>query len=418
MENESIYIPENPSLAVKLLTHAGFEAGIVGGCTRDALLNTLPNDWDIATKAAPEEIKSIFKDYRTFDIGIKHGTVTVLINSEKIEITTYRIDGEYSDGRRPDEVYFTGSLKEDLRRRDFTINAIFYNDHIGFVDPFKGKEDIKNKIIRCVGDPHKRFQEDALRILRGIRFSSQLGFLVEDETKKAMFKNKDLLRNVSKERISSEFIKLLKGKGAASVLNEFREIFDFIIPELKNLEKNIWSHTISAMNTADDIILKLALLFQHIGEDEEASAKIAETVFKNIKITNAEGIKSSDVKDILELIRFQNMRIEENEKEVIKAISLLHGGKKQFERLLEIKKIHGKKTFEIEKVFSEVANKKICTTIKDLDINGNDLIKIGFKPGKTLGETLNLLLNKVLEKELQNDKNILIKEAIKLRDMK
>ena len=204
-------LPEFVKKALIRTNEAGEEAFIVGGCVRDILMGKTPHDWDITTSAKPEKTKEIFSSFKTVDTGLKHGTVLVLIDGEPLEITTYRIDGEYTDCRHPDSVSFTSDIENDLSRRDFTVNAMAYNDEKGLVDLFGGEDDIRNKIIRCVGDADKRFNEDALRIMRALRFSSTLGFTIESETKKAILKNRELLNNVAKERISTELLKLLCG---------------------------------------------------------------------------------------------------------------------------------------------------------------------------------------------------------------
>lgn len=444
-----INIPKNPALAVKMLIDSGFEAGVVGGCTRDAIMGNTPHDWDICTSATPQEIQAVFQDFKQLDIGLKHGTVVIIIDSEEIEITTYRIDGVYSDGRRPDNVSFTKNLVEDLSRRDYTQNAIFFNESVGIVDPFNGVSDIQDKIIRCVGNADKRLQEDALRILRGIRFASNLGFNVEESTKIAMFKNKDLLKNVSQERITTELIKMLQGKNVMNILDEFQEIISCIIPEINEIigfEQNnpyhvydVWKHTLIAVNNVDVLILKLALLFHDIAKpncysiDEQGmghfyghadeSAKIAYEIFKRMKITNAEAIDKNDINDVIELIRYHDSIIEPTKKSIRKMLSKLNGSKVQFERLLSVKKAdilaqapdksvnRLKEIKTIEEIFNEVVTENPCTTLKDLDINGKDLIALGIPSGKKIGEILNLLLKDVLNENLQNEKKALLKKV-------
>ena len=356
-----INVPKNPALAVKMLVEAGFEAGVVGGCNRDAIMGEIPHDWDICTSAIPDEIQGVFKGFRQLTMGLKHGTVVIIIEGEDIEITTYRVDGEYSDGRRPDNVAFTRSLVEDLSRRDYTQNAIFYNDFKGIVDPFNGVADIKNKVIRSVGNADKRLKEDALRILRGIRFASKLGFEVEEATKTAMFTNKELLKNVSIERITVEFIKTLQGKNAMNILDEFQEIIGYIIPETKAMmgfEQNnpyhiydVWKHTLVATHEASDLVLKLTMFFHDIAKpscytiDEKGighfyghgdiSARIASEIFKRMKMTNAEGINGTDLKDVIELIKYHDIMIEPRKKSVRKILSKLDGNKVQFQRFFQ-----------------------------------------------------------------------------------
>lgn len=444
--NIKINVPKNPALAVRMLVEAGFEAGVVGGCNRDAIMGETPHDWDLCTSAMPNEIQVVFKEFRQLTMGLKHGTVVIIIEGEGIEITTYRVDGEYSDGRRPDNVIFTRSLVEDLSRRDYTQNAIFYNDFKGIVDPFNGVVDIKNKVIRCVGNADKRLKEDALRILRGIRFASILGFEVEEDTKIAMFTNKKLLRNISIERITVEFIKMLQGKNAINILNEFKEIIGFIIPETKAMmgfEQNnpyhiydVWKHTIVATNQASDLVLKLTMFFHDIAKpscytfDEKGighfyghgdiSSEITAKIFKRMKMTNAEGINGTDLKDIIELIKYHDIRIEPRKKSVRKLLSKLEGNELQFQRLLSVKRADAlaqapdklenslKEIHTIELIFNEVVSEKCCTTLKDLDINGKDLIHLGIPPGKEVGIILNRLLEDVIDEKLPNEKSELL----------
>lgn len=442
--NLKINPPKNAALAVKMLLDSGFEAGFVGGCIRDALMDKTPNDWDICTCATPYEIQEVFKDFKKLTIGLKHGTIVVIIDKEEIEITTYRIDGTYSDGRRPDKVCFTRNLLEDLKRRDYTQNAIFFNESQGIVDPFNGISDIKNKTIRAVGEPNKRLQEDALRILRGLRFSSTLGFNIEKYTKEAMFKNKELLKNISQERITVEFIKLIQGKNIENVLKEFKDIIAYIIPEMQTLidfskTYDLWTPTIISVNNSKDLILRLTMFFHNIGkpycyskdkegniifhDSELKSCHIASTIFKRMKITNAENINKNDLKDIIELIKYHNIVIEPNKNSIKKILYKLKGSKLQSQRLLQIKRINilsenlnnSKdllKTFDtIEKIFYELLKENPCVTLKALAINGKDLISLGVSPGIKIGEILNELLKDVVTEVLPNDKSSLIKAA-------
>ena len=225
-------IPQNANLIIHRLQNAGFEAFAVGGCVRDSLLGLTPHDWDICTSAKPEQIKACFEDFNTIDIGIKHGTVAIIVDKEPFEVTTYRVDGEYRDNRHPESVTFTSNLREDLARRDFTVNAIAYNEEYGIADFYGGESDLKNRLIRCVGNPDERFREDALRILRALRFASCYRFSIENETAAAIHRNSGLLNNIASERIQSELVRLLCGDGAEDILNEFRDVFAVFIPEL------------------------------------------------------------------------------------------------------------------------------------------------------------------------------------------
>jgi tRNA nucleotidyltransferase (CCA-adding enzyme) len=362
--NFNINIPKNPALAIRMLMNSGFEAGVVGGCTRDALIGEIPHDWDICTSATPDEIQEVFKDFKLLLMGLKHGTIVVIIEKEEIEITTYRIDGEYSDGRRPDDVCFTRNLIEDLSRRDYTQNAIFFNETQGIIDPFNGISDIQHKILRCVGTANIRLKEDALRIIRGLRFASKLGFQIEESTKLAMFNNKELLSKVSQERITVEFVKLLQGENAMTILDEFQEIIAYIIPETKAMMGfqqhnpyhcyDVWKHTLVALSNCNNLTEKLTMFFHDIGKPScftlddsgighfykhpQVSFELTAKIFKRMKFTTAEGINSNDLKDVLELIKYHDYPIEPKKKTIKKVLSKLNGNLDQFQRLLSVKK--------------------------------------------------------------------------------
>lgn len=404
--NIKIIIPKVPALAVNMLISGGFEAGVVGGCTRDAILGIKPNDWDVCTSATPKEIQEVFKDYRQLDVGIKHGTITIIFDKEAIEITTYRIDGTYADGRRPDNVIFTKNLVEDLRRRDYTINAIFYNDKTGIIDPFFGITDIKNKLIRCVGNPELRLKEDSLRILRGIRFSSCLGFKIEENTRKAIFKYKQLLNKVSIERVTSEFVKTINGKFAGNIICEYKEIFNFILPEAELALKNCITITQNIKST-DDLIIKMAVFFYYISK----TSNVAE-IFKRIKITSADYLTPDDSKDILELIRYSDLRIRTNKIEIKKLLSKFNGNILLFEKFIEFKKIidnYSDEDFKkIKFYYVQIIQNNECITLKNLAVNGEDLIAIGIKPGKELGLILNKIFDYVINEKLPNNKKDII----------
>lgn len=270
-------MPKNVDIAINLLQSAGFEAYAVGGCVRDSLLGKTPNDWDITTSAKPENMKSVFADFHCIDTGIKHGTVTVVIDGEPLEITTFRLDGEYEDNRHPKSVTFTSDLGADLGRRDFTVNAMAYSKMTGTVDLFGGQNDLKNGIIRCVGDPDRRFNEDALRILRALRFASALDFEIEEKTAQSLLKNRALLGNISEERIAKELLKLVCGKGAKRILTDFAPVLFEILPELQPMYKNshdnphhcydIYEHTLIAVESIDpEPTLRFAMLLHDCGK--------------------------------------------------------------------------------------------------------------------------------------------------------
>lgn len=438
----NIFIPSKITSVLNMFNSAGFEAYAVGGCVRDALLGKGPHDWDITTSAAPKEIQEVFKEYQQIDTGFKHGTVMVVIGKEVIEITTYRIDGEYTDGRRPDNVTFTKDITEDLARRDFTINACAISE-TSLVDPFGGQEDIRNKIIRCVGNPTQRFNEDALRILRGIRFASVLDFKVEENTRTAMLECRELLKYVSQERITTEFCKLLTGVNVHATLYEFKDILAYIIPEIKEMIgfeqhnpyhiHDVYGHSIKAVGSIEsNIILRAAMFFHDIAKpaclskDEngvghfyghpELSAQMTGNILSRMKFSNA------DIRSITELIEYHDAVIELSSKSIKKYLNKL--GEVQFRNLLKVKRadilaqnpefsLEGLgKLIIIEQILDEVLSQSTCFTLHDLAINGDDLILLGIPQGKQIGVILNKLLELVLNEELENDKKVLMGRLI------
>lgn len=441
MYPKNIVIPSYIKLALDRLNAAGHEAYIVGGCVRDSLMGKKPYDWDITTSATPKEIQEVFNGYSQIDTGLKHGTVMVVIDKHLVEITTYRIDQGYSDGRRPDRVVFTKDIIEDLARRDFTINACAMKDG-EVIDPFGGQDDIKKRLIRCVGNPIERFTEDALRILRGIRFASVLGFRVEENTKKAMIECKHLLRNISQERITDEFCKTLLGIQVYDTLMEFKDIIAFIVPEVEAIigfEQNnkyhiydVYKHTLKAVEAIDnDIILRTAMFFHDIAKPAslsldknvvahfyghgEMSAHKARKVLRRMRFSNR------DIHDIAELIKYHSMEIGLTSKSVKRLVAKL--GETQLKRLLKVKRADAlaknpsflKEKLDaletIEKILEDIIEQGACTTLRDLAINGNDLIELGIPRGKQIGIILNELLDMVIKEELENDRETLIQKV-------
>ena len=273
-----IKLPKSVELILSKLNNCGYEAYIVGGCVRDSIIGTTPHDWDICTSALPEQVMEVFEGYKIIPTGLKHGTVTIIIDDAQYEVTTYRIDGKYEDNRHPKEVSFTSDLKEDLSRRDFTINAMAYNPSIGLVDYFGGKKDIRKKLIKCVGNPDERFNEDALRIMRTLRFASTYGFVITEETSSAVHCNVALLNNIAKERINTELCKLLCGEGVLEILLNYNDVISTIIPELKPCigfnqnnryhQYTVYDHIAHAVSnyTGEDMVVKVALLLHDIGK--------------------------------------------------------------------------------------------------------------------------------------------------------
>ncbi len=443
MKELKIDPPKSIKEALEILEGAGYEAYLVGGCIRDYYLGKEPEDWDIATSATPEEIKKVFAGYGQVESGIKHGTLMVIIRGQLIEITTFRIDMDYSDGRRPDEVYFTRDILEDLGRRDFTMNAMAFSLRGGkLIDPFGGRGDMERKQIRSVGDPMERFTEDALRILRGIRFASSLGFQVEEKTRLAMMDCKHLLARISWERIREEFVQTLLGKNPARILMDFVDVITFLLPEVEPMVEfdqrtpyhiyNVYEHSLRALEAAPkDAIYRIVMFFHDIGKPAsfsmddkrvghfyghaDVSAEITSKILRRMRFSNR------DIGIITELVRFHHREIGINEKSIKKLLGRL--GEEQFRRLLEIKRadtmaknpiyIHEKleELNKIEKILDKVLIERPCITLGDLAIDGNDLKTIGIPQGKDIGAVLDRLLNMVLDGELENHRDILLKHA-------
>ena len=419
-----IKLPEKVSHILETLHHAGYEAYAVGGCVRDSLMGRVPDDWDITTSAKPEETKKLFD--RTIDTGIEHGTVTVMIDHEGFEVTTYRIDGEYTDSRHPKEVSFTSNLVEDLKRRDFTINAMAYNEKDGLVDEFDGIKDMKEKKIRCVGNPEERFAEDALRIMRAVRFAAQLGFQIEKETSDAIKKLAPSLRAISAERIQTELVKLLVSQNpqlicrivelgiAKTILPELDEtLSDFT--SVKEEEKEKTQERFEALKLyPNDKSIRLAAVFQILGKDAQDSAEKTKKLLKRLKFDNDTMNKTTH------LIQFKDMEIPLNKAAVKKAI--YKTGEEIFPILLEFRKANEeakkeiapdkenkkKETCQIEQLYEEIIKAGDCLSLKTLAVTGKDLIAAGMKPGKELGICLEKMLLDVLEHPEHNNKEYLL----------
>lgn len=451
MNSINISIPINIQAAMNLLSQNGYKAYITGGCLRDFLTGRQPVDFDISTSAKPEEIIETFKNYKQLYTGLKHGTVMVIIKNEMIEITTFRTDGEYKDNRRPESVIFTDSIETDLARRDFTINSMATDSNF-LIDPFGGKEDIKNKLLRCVGNPFIRFTEDALRIMRALRFASVLEYKVEDETKKAMFELKDLLLNISRERITSEFLKALCGRAVRKTFMEFSGIIEVIIPEIKDTigfnqhnphhVYDVYEHTLvsveaasnyCSINEAESALLKTVMFFHdiakpacftmdqnkkgHFYKHPGVSAEMTKVILERMRFPG------KSIKTIVELIKFHDIELGTSRKEIKKILQKL--GIKLTKNLFIIKRAdimaqnpvlmrkNLQKTDIAENIAEEIIKSGNCLSLKDLAVNGDDLIKAGIKKGEMVGKTLDTLLNKVINDEIENEKDVLIKEVEK-----
>lgn len=439
-----IILPQAVEDIVNKLNAAGYEASVVGGAVRDAVLNRPVHDWDICTNATPEQIFKVFHTNQVIETGIEHGTVTVMLEGTGYEITTYRVDGTYSDGRHPDGVLFTTSLVKDLSRRDFTINAMAYNHKDGLIDPFDGMTDLKKKRIRCVGNPKDRFEEDALRILRAVRFSTQLGFDVDFEIKHFLSHTdlKEMLSPLSMERIQSEFVKMASSENFYAVVENYPEVFGAFIPEIWDMvgfEQNnpyhcydVFRHTVEALKCLDpdetDTITRLAVFFHDFGkpstykEDEkgvghfhghgEVSADMTDAIMRRMRFDNETREK------VVELVKYHDSSLETTDKCVKRWLNRI--GEEQFRRLLDIRlaDISGQsrlnynervgKVLLVKSTLEKVLKEESCFSLKDLAVNGHDLIEIGFKPGKVLGIALTHLLDMVVDEELPNEKETLL----------
>lgn len=435
-------MPKNVDIAINLLQSAGFEAYAVGGCVCDSLLGKTPNDWDITTSAKPENMKSVFADFHCIDTGIKHGTVTVVIDGEPLEITTFRLDGEYEDNRHPKSVTFTSDLGADLGRRDFTVNAMAYSKMTGTVDLFGGQNDLKNGIIRCVGDPDRRFNEDALRILRALRFASALDFEIEEKTAQSLLKNRALLGNISEERIAKELLKLVCGKGAKRILTDFAPVLFEILPELQPMYKNshdnphhcydIYEHTLIAVESIDpEPTLRFAMLLHDCGKpavkkfDENGvahfyghqriSAEISAQILARLKVSN----KFRD--EILFLVsNHDRWELYENMEKMPRYLS-----KFGLDGVLKLLKVMRADVLaqspeyryrldqiaDAEETAKNLAAQKPCLSLSELQINGRTLMDIGIPQGRKLGAVLAQLLDEVIDGVTKNTQEALTTRA-------
>lgn len=434
----TLEIPYKVEKILKTLEQAGHEAYAVGGCVRDSILGRTPDDWDITTSARPEQVKELF--HRTVDTGLQHGTVTVMLDKEGFEVTTYRVDGEYEDGRHPKEVTFTASLEEDLKRRDFTINAMAYNPSVGLVDLFGGMKDLDGKIIRCVGEPLERFTEDALRIMRAVRFSAQLGFVIEEKTRNALSVIAPNLKNVSAERIQTELVKLLvsphpdylRTAYETGITREFLPEFDACMETEQNTPHHCYSvgeHTLrSLLYVPQDKTLRLTMLLHDIGKPEMKTTdetgrdhfkmhgpvgeKMARAILRRLKFDN------DTIRKVSHLVKWHDSRPVETPKSVRRAVNQI--GVEFFEDYLTVQKadLAAQSAYKreeklsrvqgVERIYREIMAKKECVSLSALAVTGKDLIEAGVKPGKEIGELLAQLLELVLEDPERNEKETLL----------
>ena len=447
MTDVKIKMPGKVNKIIGVLQEAGFEAYAVGGCIRDSLLGRTPNDWDITTSAKPMEVKALFS--HTIDTGIQHGTVTILLDREGFEVTTYRIDGEYEDGRHPKEVSFTGSLEEDLKRRDFTINALAYNETAGLIDIFEGQKDLKDGIIRCVGNAEERFTEDALRMLRAIRFSAQLGYRIEENTLAAIHKLAGNLEKISAERIQTELLKLmvsphpdyLRTAYECGVTKVFFPEFDLAMETPQNHPHhcyNVGEHILhSLIEVPADKVLRLTMLLHDIAKPqclsvdekgithfhghEEMGAEMSRVILRRLRMDN-------DTTDkVCRLVRFHDYGngVAPDRRIVRRAVNKI--GEDLFDDFILVKKadllaqsmyLREEKLSNLaawDACYREIREAEECVSLRTLAVNGRDLIAAGLQPGRELGDILKQLLDEVLETPEKNEKDYLISRAKELR---
>lgn len=439
----NIIIPKDVEKIIEHLNSAGYEAYVVGGCVRDSIMEKTPHDWDICTSATPEVVKSLFS--HTTDYGMKHGTITVFADKEGYEITTFRAETDFSDHRHPDTVEFVADLKSDLSRRDFTINALAYNNESQLIDMFNGLDDIRNQMIRCVGNADERFKEDALRILRALRFAATLGFDIEDKTSEAIHYNVHLLKYIAEERKRDELMKLLGGNYTAKILLEYSDVIAEVIPEIQlcvGFNQNnryhcydVYEHMVHAVENGITPIEKFALLIHDIGkphcytEDKNGghfyghpaiSEEIAKDVVNHLKFDN------DSKKAVLELVKYHGIEIPVTKKSVLKLLNRL--GEERALQLMDVKLADilahapGTQDALIEKwkifnrLLGEVLVEGNCFSRKNLAVNGNDIKALGVSEGPEIGRIIQTLMGEVMSEQLANEKEVLLNRANELKE--
>ena len=440
----NIIFPQYIEKAITTLENNGHLAFCVGGCVRDSLLGNTPADWDIATSALPQETLACFSSFHTIETGLRHGTVSVRIDGQTVEITTFRTDGDYEDYRKPSSVSFTSDVETDLARRDFTVNAMAFHPEKGLIDPFGGLTDLKNKILRCVGNPHDRFSEDALRILRYVRFCAQLDFKPSPETYAAAIEKRNLLQNISYERIQTEIIKALIASHAKSAFQKNAEILFEVLPELAPMQNclqetsyhcyGVWEHTLTAIeNSLPTPVVRFALLFHDSGKpivktkDDSDIAHFYGHAAVSVELSKAAMKRLRFSKDfqaeVLFLVKhhdhalpFKNIRIKRLMAEL---------GEESFSNLLAV--IYADISAQAPHLFTErlsllsqtattaeeMIRNRTCLSLKNLAVTGKDLKLLGFPEGKAIGGTLNMLLELVLHEQTPNERKRLLKTAEK-----
>ena len=434
-------LPQGAAFVLKRLHDAGYQAYVVGGCVRDTLLGIAPKDWDVCTNALPHEMQRVFADCHVIETGLQHGTLTVMYDHEPYEVTTFRVDGEYTDHRHPDEVIFVADVREDLSRRDFTVNAMAWSEETGVVDAFGGQEDLAARLIRCVGDARKRFGEDALRIMRAMRFASVYGFAIDPDTDEAIHELKSTLADVAAERIRVELAKLLCGAGAGNILRTYRDVIFTLFPALAPMDGfdqrtphhlwDVWEHTVRAVEAVPATeTLRLAMLLHDCGKiaafsvddrgeghatgHEEHSVRIAQKVLADLKLDNATRDR------VLLLIGSHGWPVTPERRLLKRRLNQL--GEEALRQLIEVKRADALATGTKDAAAVEAHRAQTlsaldallaenpCVTLRDMAVNGRDLMAMGAK-GRAVGETLQWLLEQVLDEILPNERDALLAAA-------
>ena len=445
MEKKLTLIPEYVQKVLVALERADYEAWCVGGCVRDSLLGRYPDDWDVTTSALPEETMAVFSGH-AIPTGVQHGTVTVRSDHKSVEVTTYRVDGAYLDHRRPDSVTFTRSLEEDLQRRDFTVNAMAMGLRGEVKDPFGGQVDLKDGVLRCVGDPDRRFGEDALRILRGLRFAAVLGFAIDPETAESIHRNRNLLKEIAVERIQVELMKMLCGPFASKVLREYPDVVGVFWPEILPMvgfdQRNyhhcydVWEHTLHALDaTPRDAVLRCAVLLHDIGKPDcftvdeggvghfyghgAVSLELADEMLRRLRCSN----EFCDT--VVRLVEWHDRMIPVNEKGVRKALRRL--GETDLRRLIAVKRADNlgqapefwgrqQELDEGEAILEKLLEEAACFSLRQMAVNGHDIIRLGIT-GPQIGQTLDALLDEIVNGTLPNEREALLKAVRKRMEM-
>ena len=436
----SITLPPQVETVIRILANEGFKSYVVGGSVRDCVIGKTPFDWDLTTQAKPAEIAQAFAKHKVIETGLKHGTLTVILDGLSMEITTFRIDGKYSDNRRPDSIEFTTDLMQDLSRRDFTMNALAYSPQEGIIDYFGGCDDLEKKTIRCVGSPNVRFGEDALRVLRALRFASVLDFDIESETAESVLSNRQLLGNVAAERKQVELVKLLCGKAVERILRDYREVVFEILPELEitngfdphdGESDNLYEQ--SARGVAlieDEPELRMAMLLLGCGKpacfvlekSDKGSFRGHTYAGEDIALTALQRLKFSKrfTQEVTQLIRHQDSSVFDDPKTLKRMLVKL--GEALFRKLLKVKQasllswslVDYDRVAEVDALetqMNRLLEQEFCFSIQDLKINGTDLIDLGLPAGRAVGNMLERLFNDVVDEKISNEKSALIEAA-------